>query len=61
MKMELGDAQRLFGEIDAGYLRAAPCHGLGQDAAAAADIEHARTLQARVARDPFQAQRIDFM
>jgi hypothetical protein len=59
MKMKLGDAQRLLRKVDPGHARPAPCHGLGEDAAAAADVEHRARLEARMPGDPFQAQRID--
>src|ERR1700693_5824909 len=59
--MQPGDAQRLVRQVDAGDARAALRHGLGQDAAAAADVEHALAGERRMAVDPLQAQRIDLV
>ena len=53
--------QRLGRQVDAQHLGAAPRHRIGQDAAAAADVEHALARQRRDALDPVQAQRIDLV
>src|SRR6185436_8202059 len=45
----------------AGDARAAARHALGENAAAAADVEHVLARERRVALDPFQAQRIDLV
>ena len=58
-EMQLGDAQRFLGQVDAGHPRAARRHRLGEDAAAAADIEDALARKCRSLVDPAEAQRID--
>ncbi len=59
--MKLGDAQRLLGQVDAGHPRAAASHRLGEDAAAAADVQHVAAFELRMLRDPLQAQRVDLV
>src|SRR5438445_136758 len=58
---QLGDAQRFLGEVDAGDAGATPGHRLGEDAAAATDIEHAFAGEAGTLVDPIEPQRIDFV
>src|SRR4051812_142125 len=58
-QVELGDAQRFLGEIDAGHRGAARRHRFGEDAAAATDIEHPLAGERRALVDPAQAQRVD--
>src|SRR5690348_158024 len=58
-QMKFGYAQRFFGKVDAGDACAARRHRLGEDAAAAADIEHARARELGAARDPVEPERID--
>jgi hypothetical protein len=60
-QVQLGHLQRFFGKINAGHLGAAGGHGLGEDAAAAADIEHHLPVQRRDAVNMFKPQRIDFV
>src|SRR5207302_2020105 len=60
-KMQFGDAQRLLREVDAADAGAAPGHCLGEDAAAAADIQHALPGEVSAAVDPVEAQRIDLV
>src|SRR5438105_6312360 len=60
-EVQLGDPQRFLGEIDAGDAGAAPSHRLGEDAAAAADIEHAFAGERDALVDPVEPQRIDFV
>ena len=43
--MQRGDSDVFLDDVDAGYVGAELCHGLGQDAAAAADVENAQTAQ----------------
>ena len=59
--MQLGDAQAFLAKVDARHLGAAPRHRLGEDAAAAADVEHLLAGEAGGAVDPFQAQRVDLV
>src|SRR5262245_49568596 len=61
MQMQLGDLQRLVGEVDARDPRARARHRLGEDAAAAADVEHVLPFERRVLLDPAQAQRVDLV
>jgi hypothetical protein len=48
--MQLGHAERLFAEVDARHLGTPHGHGLGQDAAAAPDVEHVLSLMPPVTR-----------
>ena len=51
-RVRLGRLQRFFRQIDAGYRRrAAPRHALGEDAAAAAHIQHYFARQIRFGVD----------
>src|SRR4051812_1709557 len=59
--MQLRDTQAFLAEVDAGDLGAAARHRLGEDAAAAADVEHLLAGKAGGAIDPFQAQRVDLV
>jgi hypothetical protein len=59
MEVKLRDAQGLLREVDARHPRAALRHRLREDAGPAADIEHRGAGELGMARDPFQAQRID--
>src|SRR4051794_291041 len=59
--MQLRDTQAFLAEVDAGDLGAAARHRLGEDAAAAADVEHLLAGEAGGAVDPFQAQRVDLV
>src|SRR5439155_13521894 len=58
-QVQLGDAQRFLGEVDARDLGAAAGHRLGEDAPAAAHVEHPLAAEARALVDPVEAQRID--
>ena len=60
-QVELCHLQRLLREIDAGHARAALRHGLGEDAAAASDIERRFPRERGEPVDPVQAQRIDLV
>ena len=60
-RVQLRHAQRLGGQVDAQHLGAAPRHRIGQDAAAAADVEHPLAAQADQGVDPVQAQRVDLV
>jgi len=59
--MQLRHAQRLGGEVDTRNTRTAARHGLGQNAATAAHVQHLLARQGGDAVDPRQAQRIDLM
>ena len=59
--MQLRDLERLFGEVDAGYPRAALRHAFGEYAAAAADVEHRFAAQARDTVDVVEPQRVDLV
>ena len=59
--MQLRHLERLVGQVDAQHLRAAPRHRIGQDAAAAAHVQHLAPGDRRNAFDPLQPQRIDFV
>src|SRR4029077_1737782 len=61
VQVQLRDLERLVGEVDALDLRSAPRHRLGEDPAAAADVERRRSGELRDARDPVQAQRVDLV
>src|SRR5205085_2338122 len=60
-QVKLGDAQRFLREIGARDARAARRHRLGEDAAAAADIQHALAREPDARVDPAAAQRIDLV
>src|ERR1051325_6327249 len=60
-QVQLRDAQRLVGEIGARDARAARRHRLGEDAAAAAHIEHTLAREPDALVDPVEAQRIDLV
>ena len=49
-RVQLRHPQRLGGQVDAQHLGAAPRHRFGQDAAAAAHVEHALAVQRRAGR-----------
>ena len=59
--MQVRDAERLMRQIDALHARAEPRHRFGQDAAAAADVEHALAGEVRVVVDPAEPDRIQFV
>ena len=59
--MQIGDAERARRQIDAFDVRAARGHRLGQNAAAAADIENTLAHQMRVRVDPVEPYRVQFM
>ena len=59
--MQLRDLERLFGEVDARHRGAQPRHRLGEDAAAAAHVEHALARERREAVDPGEAQRVELV
>src|SRR5262249_16180222 len=48
-------------EVDSRHLGATARHRLGEDAAAAADVEHLLAGEASGSVDPFQAQRVDLV
>ena len=60
-RMQLRHLQRLGRQVDAEHVGAAARHRLGEDAAAAADVEHALAAQAGEAVDPVQPQRVDLV
>ena len=51
--------QRRLAEIDAGDVGAERRHAFGQEAATAADVEHALVFQSHAVVDELQAQRVD--
>ena len=55
--VDAGGRDVLFGGIDSGDLGAEPGHGLGQEAAAAADVEEAQALERAVWRKGSRAKR----
>ena len=59
--VQLGHAQGLGGQVDAQHLRTSAGHGVGQDAPAAAHVEHTFAVQWCQAVDPVQPQGVDFM
>src|SRR6266581_3009392 len=59
--MQLRDLQRLVGKVDALDPCPAPRHRLGEEPAAAADIERRFPGELREAVDPVQAQRVDLV
>jgi hypothetical protein len=59
--MQPGYREGPLGHIDSGYRCAGAGHGLGKDAAAAADINNILALQIDVLTNPVKPQRIDFM
>ncbi|MNM52751.1 hypothetical protein D3C81_638390 [compost metagenome] len=60
--VQAGDPEGLLAHVDAGHLGAASGHALGEDAATAADVEHALAKQtAALLGDPVKAHRIDLM
>jgi hypothetical protein len=61
VEVQLGDLERLVREVDAADGVARAGHRLGEDAAAAADVEHLLAGERRQPVDPFQAQRIDLV
>src|SRR5690606_31257961 len=60
-EVQAGDAERLFREIDAGHVSTDRRHAFGQNAAAAADVQHLLAGQCGLAVDPAQAQRVDLV
>src|SRR5439155_4194149 len=60
-QVQLRNLQRLIGKVDAFDPGAAPRHRLGEDPAAAADVERGRPGKLRDAGYPVQAQRIDLV
>ena len=60
-QVQLGDLEGALRQIDAGDHRALARRGLGEDAAAAADVEHRLAGELRDAVDPRQAQRVDLV
>jgi hypothetical protein len=60
-RMQARHAQRLGGQVDARHVRRLARHRFGQDAAAAADVEHRLAAQAGQFVDPVQAQRVDLV
>ena len=61
LQVQLRHLQRLVRHVDAGDLGAAARHRFGEDAAAAADVEHALAGERGAAVDPVEAQRIDLV
>src|SRR5258706_897538 len=59
--MQLSDLERLLRKVDAGDCGAQPRHRFGEDAAAAADVEHPLAGELREAVDPAEAQGIERM
>ncbi|MNT63365.1 hypothetical protein D3C72_2011740 [compost metagenome] len=57
----MSDLERLGREVDAQHVGALARHRIGQDAAAAADIDHALARNRRNTVNPFQPQWIDFV
>ena len=59
--VELRHLERLGSEVDAEHLGSAARHRVGEDAAAAADVENTLALERREAVDPVEAQRVDLV
>ena len=59
--MQLRDRQRRFGHINSGDAGAALRHRLGQDAAAAADIDCPGAVELRELANPVEAQWVDLV
>ena len=59
--MKLRHFERLAGQVDTQHFRALASHRIGQDATAAADIEHSALRYRRNTVNPFQTQWIDFV
>ncbi len=60
--VQASDAQGLLAHVDAGDLGAPTSHALGEDAAAATDVEDALAKQAAaLVGDPVKAHRVDLM
>jgi hypothetical protein len=59
--VQFGDLERLLRQVDAADGGAGAGHRFGQDAAAAADVEHLLAGQRRQLVDPLQAQRVDLV
>ena len=57
--MQPGDAQRLARQVDASDMRRTARHRLGEDAAAAAHVQHLPAVQRRQRFDPLEPQRVD--
>ena len=58
-QVKLRHFQRPFRKIDSRHRCAQPRHRFGEDAAAAADVEHFPACERRQAVDPAQAQRVE--
>ncbi|MPN01134.1 hypothetical protein SDC9_148337 [bioreactor metagenome] len=58
-QVQLGNAERLFGKINAGDVGSTCRHAFGEQSAATADIEDTLAGQADCTIDPVKAQRVD--
>ena len=59
--VQFGDLERLVGQVDPADIRPEARHGFGEDAPAAADIQHLFPGERRVAVDPGEAERVDLV
>ena len=60
-QMQLRDLERFFRKVDSRHRCAQPRHRFREDAAAAADVEHALAGQLRQPVDPGEAQRVEIV
>jgi len=60
-RMQFGHAQRFRRQVDTQHVRSLARHRIGQDAAAATDVQRRLALQAAEAVDPVQSQGIDLV
>lgn len=60
-QMQLRDLERFFREVDAGHASAALRHALGENAAAAADVDHGFVFQCDHAVNVIEPQRVEIM
>src|SRR5262249_55843668 len=61
VQVQLRDRERLVRQVDSLHARAALRHRLGEDAAAASDVERRLAGEARDAVDPRKPQRVDLV
>ena len=60
-RMQLGHFERLGSQVNAQGLRACTGHGVSQDPATAAHVQHFLAFQGRDAVDPIQTQGVDLV
>src|SRR3989338_9958284 len=61
VEMQAGNAERFFGQVNAGDLGAESGHPLAEQSAAAADVDRMFSPQAHMTVDPCQSSRIYVM